>query len=303
MVRAWAVDEGMDPSPSPTRSRSPPDGLRRSARRSPAGSPRSSPANTRAAPTSVRARDAPERAETLAARLARGRLPGRGRARLRRLPHLGLSRGARPTPGSSPRSLRSPTPTWRSRSLARIAEAMRPADRAEFLDALRQREGLRIRLLAVLGASLALGDSLVRRPADWHVLAEDAMASMRPTRLGLERSLLDADRAVATGRAAYDALRRRLSTAAARSGGPRPHRRRRCRRRRRRARRPGRGDPVDAALRLATAETGVGPDVRLAVIGMGKCGGRELNYVSDVDVIFVAEPGEQPARRRRSPRR
>ena len=31
---------------------------------------------------------------------------------------------------------------------------------------------------------------------------------------------------------------------------------------------------------------------RLAVIGMGKCGGRELNYVSDVDVIFVAEPAE-----------
>lgn len=29
---------------------------------------------------------------------------------------------------------------------------------------------------------------------------------------------------------------------------------------------------------------------RLAVIGMGKLGGRELNYVSDVDVIYVAEP-------------
>ena len=29
---------------------------------------------------------------------------------------------------------------------------------------------------------------------------------------------------------------------------------------------------------------------RLAVIAMGKCGGRELNYVSDVDVVFVAEP-------------
>ena len=26
---------------------------------------------------------------------------------------------------------------------------------------------------------------------------------------------------------------------------------------------------------------------RLAVIGMGKTGARELNYVSDVDVIFV----------------
>ena len=31
---------------------------------------------------------------------------------------------------------------------------------------------------------------------------------------------------------------------------------------------------------------------RLAVIAMGKCGGHELNYVSDVDVIFVAEPHE-----------
>lgn len=30
---------------------------------------------------------------------------------------------------------------------------------------------------------------------------------------------------------------------------------------------------------------------RIAVIGMGKCGARELNYISDVDVIFVAEPG------------
>jgi [glutamine synthetase] adenylyltransferase / [glutamine synthetase]-adenylyl-L-tyrosine phosphorylase len=31
---------------------------------------------------------------------------------------------------------------------------------------------------------------------------------------------------------------------------------------------------------------------RLAVIAMGKCGGNELNYVSDVDVIFVAEPAD-----------
>ena len=31
---------------------------------------------------------------------------------------------------------------------------------------------------------------------------------------------------------------------------------------------------------------------RLSVIAMGKCGARELNYISDVDVIFVAEPGE-----------
>ncbi|MGX7680505.1 bifunctional [glutamine synthetase] adenylyltransferase/[glutamine synthetase]-adenylyl-L-tyrosine phosphorylase [Jatrophihabitans sp. DSM 45814] len=29
---------------------------------------------------------------------------------------------------------------------------------------------------------------------------------------------------------------------------------------------------------------------RLAIVAMGKAGGRELNYVSDVDVVFVAEP-------------
>ncbi len=33
---------------------------------------------------------------------------------------------------------------------------------------------------------------------------------------------------------------------------------------------------------------------RLAIIGMGKAGARELNYVSDVDVIFVGEPAELP---------
>jgi glutamate-ammonia-ligase adenylyltransferase len=34
------------------------------------------------------------------------------------------------------------------------------------------------------------------------------------------------------------------------------------------------------------------PKARIAVIGMGKLGGRELNYVSDVDVMFVHEPVE-----------
>jgi [glutamine synthetase] adenylyltransferase / [glutamine synthetase]-adenylyl-L-tyrosine phosphorylase len=32
------------------------------------------------------------------------------------------------------------------------------------------------------------------------------------------------------------------------------------------------------------------PAARIAVIGMGKLGGQELNYVSDVDVVFVHEP-------------
>jgi [glutamine synthetase] adenylyltransferase / [glutamine synthetase]-adenylyl-L-tyrosine phosphorylase len=36
--------------------------------------------------------------------------------------------------------------------------------------------------------------------------------------------------------------------------------------------------------------TDAAPTARIAVIGMGKLGGRELNYVSDVDVVFVHEP-------------
>ena len=43
------------------------------------------------------------------------------------------------------------------------------------------------------------------------------------------------------------------------------------------------------------------PAARIAVIGMGKLGGSELNYVSDVDVVFVHEPtdgaGEEEAAR------
>jgi len=46
---------------------------------------------------------------------------------------------------------------------------------------------------------------------------------------------------------------------------------------------------------VAIARAEVGPDAdrtRLAVIAMGKTGGCELNYISDVDVIFVAEPAD-----------
>jgi [glutamine synthetase] adenylyltransferase / [glutamine synthetase]-adenylyl-L-tyrosine phosphorylase len=48
---------------------------------------------------------------------------------------------------------------------------------------------------------------------------------------------------------------------------------------------------LDAALAIARAE--LPPDsapVRFAIVAMGKCGARELNYASDIDVIFVAEP-------------
>ena len=58
-------------------------------------------------------------------------------------------------------------------------------------------------------------------------------------------------------------------------------------------------DLADAALTaaLAVAVATVYPDnnavdARLAVIAMGKCGARELNYISDVDVIFVGETAD-----------
>ncbi|XAS68993.1 bifunctional [glutamine synthetase] adenylyltransferase/[glutamine synthetase]-adenylyl-L-tyrosine phosphorylase [Micrococcaceae bacterium Sec5.7] len=57
------------------------------------------------------------------------------------------------------------------------------------------------------------------------------------------------------------------------------------------------GAAIEAALAVSRAEAADQFDasevagVGLAVIGMGKCGARELNYISDVDVIYVIEAG------------
>ncbi|MGC4174871.1 bifunctional [glutamine synthetase] adenylyltransferase/[glutamine synthetase]-adenylyl-L-tyrosine phosphorylase [Demequina sp.] len=52
------------------------------------------------------------------------------------------------------------------------------------------------------------------------------------------------------------------------------------------------GAALEAGLAIARASEPEHEKTRLTIIGMGKCGARELNYVSDVDVIFVAEPAE-----------
>ncbi|MGO4806707.1 bifunctional [glutamine synthetase] adenylyltransferase/[glutamine synthetase]-adenylyl-L-tyrosine phosphorylase [Arthrobacter sp. 2MCAF15] len=57
------------------------------------------------------------------------------------------------------------------------------------------------------------------------------------------------------------------------------------------------GAALEAALAVSRAEAAEKfdaaevSDVGLAVIGMGKCGARELNYISDVDVIYVIDAG------------
>jgi glutamate-ammonia-ligase adenylyltransferase len=47
---------------------------------------------------------------------------------------------------------------------------------------------------------------------------------------------------------------------------------------------------LEASLAIARADVAEQQTCRLAIVAMGKCGARELNYLSDVDVIFVAEP-------------
>ncbi|GAB4100441.1 bifunctional [glutamine synthetase] adenylyltransferase/[glutamine synthetase]-adenylyl-L-tyrosine phosphorylase [Sinomonas halotolerans] len=163
----------------------------------------------------------------------------------------------------------------------------------------------------LLGASEALGEFLFQHPEHADVLegslsAEPQGADPGALRAGLLRAV-GADprtaRPVAgvTGPPAYEALRvayrRRLCDLALRDLGA--------------------ASPTDflpaaaaelsdlaaaaleAALAVSRAEAASGfpPEevaaVGLAVIGMGKCGARELNYISDVDVIYVVEPDVQ----------
>ncbi len=161
--------------------------------------------------------------------------------------------------------------------------------------ALRAEQDFRERLIAVLGVSAGLADHLARHPEDAEILrgtgsrpdpAELRADMLRavgadpgdpesPTAAGAEpvaalaaayrRRLLHLAARDLTGVATVDVVGEELADIAA--------------------------AVLEAALAVARAELppGAAP-CRLAVVAMGKCGGRELNYASDVDVIFVAEP-------------
>ncbi|WP_369023616.1 bifunctional [glutamine synthetase] adenylyltransferase/[glutamine synthetase]-adenylyl-L-tyrosine phosphorylase [Nocardia cyriacigeorgica] len=199
-------------------------------------------------------------------------------------------------------------------TIIRLREAL--GDEWPELDsALRTDTALRGRLFALVGSSTAFGDHLVADPSAWKSLRRTDL----PDRDEMVADLLDAVDAVAetgpnagpmlfragqSGPEVVALLRKRYrdqlmllaaqDLAATVENEPvLPYQV------------VGRHltDLADAALTaaLSVAVARVCRDepcpVRLAVIAMGKCGARELNYVSDVDIVFAAEPADATAAR------
>ncbi|MGH8960794.1 MAG: bifunctional [glutamine synthetase] adenylyltransferase/[glutamine synthetase]-adenylyl-L-tyrosine phosphorylase [Jatrophihabitantaceae bacterium] len=175
------------------------------------------------------------------------------------------------------------------------------ADGPELRAALASSGELRARLLPLLGASLALGEHLVAHPAHWSALVgahdPEDVASRLAAAVGADPddpvTGTGGTRATRTGPAAVEALRnayrRELVAIAGRDlAGDLTLREVTG------ALADLAGHTLQAGLAIAAAELpGDAEPCRLAIIAMGKTGGRELNYVSDVDVVFVAEPGER----------
>lgn len=220
---------------------------------------------------------------------------------------------------------RSPDPDLALLAVERLREAMGEQEWSTLDEALRTDQGLRGRLLSVLGGSTALGDHLVGHPDRWRTLRTEHT----PGRTYDASRLPDLEQRTQTLFAAVGAEHARDAAGAPRATVLEP---------------AGIGvlrlayrdqvlalaaadlqsvcepdlpvvpvevvaaqlaDLAAAGLRASLAvadatiadalgtkdgrEPGDPLPCRLAVIGMGKCGGRELNYVSDIDVIFVAE--------------
>lgn len=172
----------------------------------------------------------------------------------------------------------------------------------ELLARLQSDEGLATRLFAVLGASEALSDHLARHPDQWRELDDPTLECSRPAAYAVREAVLRALGAdpgdpvpVAQGddAALVDVLRVEYRRVLLRLA----------------ARDLAHGTGVDdvaaelSDLAAATLEGGLAIArqrmgdkallARLAVVAMGKCGAHELNYVSDVDVIFVYEPADE----------
>ncbi|MFF2556879.1 bifunctional [glutamine synthetase] adenylyltransferase/[glutamine synthetase]-adenylyl-L-tyrosine phosphorylase [Nocardia sp. NPDC058058] len=209
---------------------------------------------------------------------------------------------------------RSPDADLALLTLMRLREQL-GSDWGALDSALRANTSLRGRLFALIGSSSAFGDHLVADAESWRLLLRPEL----PSRDEVLTSLLDAVRATPetgpnagpmlfragiSGPDAVALLRKRyrdelmllaaIDLAATVENEPvLPYQQ------------VGwhltdlADAALTAALSVAVARVCVDREVpaRLAVIAMGKCGARELNYVSDVDVIFVAEPADTTSTR------
>ncbi|MFU8873082.1 bifunctional [glutamine synthetase] adenylyltransferase/[glutamine synthetase]-adenylyl-L-tyrosine phosphorylase [Micromonospora sp. SL4-19] len=180
---------------------------------------------------------------------------------------------------------RAADPDLALRQLHRLVEAeRRTADKSAVLEALSADPGLCRRLVAVLGASSALGDHLVANPNQWTVLATepDGLAPPADGRLDLATAarLTAVAGPIPVLRQAYRLALLRIAAADLTGGRGLEQTM---------AALSGLADAtLAAAYAIAVDELPEGTRrPRLAVVAMGKCGGEELNYVSDVDVIFV----------------
>lgn len=185
--------------------------------------------------------------------------------------------------------------------LLRLAEAAQESGQLESLVALRGTEG-GAKLTVLLGGSLALGDFLIRHPefvGDFGALPKGEVFADIDVRGRVLRSVgadphahtpiatLTGPQGQAAMRVAYRRLLMRIAAEDLFAKTPTEifHE-------------VGSvladlaGAALEAGLALARAEYPDHVATRLAIIGMGKCGARELNYVSDVDVIYVAEAAE-----------
>ncbi|WP_151549239.1 MULTISPECIES: bifunctional [glutamine synthetase] adenylyltransferase/[glutamine synthetase]-adenylyl-L-tyrosine phosphorylase [Corynebacterium] len=216
-------------------------------------------------------------------------------------------------------------------TLIRLVGNLDDAERAEFDRSMREHRELRVRLIALLGGSTALGDHLVAHPETWRSLKEPmptkeemlrlmlGAVDARPARFAEDVSAqpaaencsevgmyvacmagTEAERAL---KVAYRSIIMRIAAADLAGTYPETSRRSGLEMVAFKTVSARLSDAADAALTagLAVAAAGVygeDPlDCALGVIAMGKCGARELNYISDVDVIFVAEPATPKATR------
>lgn len=210
-------------------------------------------------------------------------------------------------PGAAEAIGRVPDPDEAVLGLLRFAEASLEAGRerelAELLGSVGESHSPGERLIRVLGTSAALGDFLTRHPDRAVALSNDEdtlrveAADVRARMLGAVGAVAGAEIPLAAlaGREGRDALRiayheRLLQIAAADVTAPDPV-----------AIQPHvsasladlAGASLEAALAIARTAVEDQEKVRLAVLAMGKTGARELNFISDVDVVYVAAPASE----------